>query len=147
EKDKKLPFRADIPRKSSGVHETGYGLHPARGHSGPGHGAARASVTAGGAGPWHLESDRASRDVAIAAADSRRARSATAMKPLIPSLLGLVLAASAAACGPQRVKVVEPKPVNPSVAIVGATLWDGTGHAPVPNAVPLVRGDRILCAG
>ena len=41
----------------------------------------------------------------------------------------------------------EPAPVAPSIAIVGATLWDGTGRAPVPNAVTLVRGDRILCAG
>jgi imidazolonepropionase-like amidohydrolase len=30
---------------------------------------------------------------------------------------------------------------------VGATLWDGTGRPPVPNAVTLVRHDRILCAG
>jgi len=30
---------------------------------------------------------------------------------------------------------------------VGATLWDGTGRAPVGNAVTLVRRDRILCAG
>ncbi len=32
-------------------------------------------------------------------------------------------------------------------AIVGATLWDGTGGPPVPNAVTLVRRDRIVCAG
>ena len=70
------------------------------------------------------------------------------MKPLISSLLVVsLLALSTTACAPHRVKVVEPKPVNPSIAIVGATLWDGTGRGPVPNAVTLVRGDRILCAG
>ena len=58
-------------------------------------------------------------------------------------LIGLV----AAACGAPRAKLVPPPPVNPSTAIVGATLWDGTGRAPVPNAVTVVRGDRILCAG
>jgi predicted amidohydrolase YtcJ len=30
---------------------------------------------------------------------------------------------------------------------VDAVLWDGTGRAPVPHAVTLVRGNRILCAG
>jgi imidazolonepropionase-like amidohydrolase len=38
-------------------------------------------------------------------------------------------------------------PLDPSIAIVGATLWDGTGRAPVANAVTLIRGDRIICAG
>lgn len=33
------------------------------------------------------------------------------------------------------------------VAITGATLWDGTGAAPVPNAIVVVRAGRILCAG
>ncbi|HWB41077.1 MAG TPA: amidohydrolase family protein [Gemmatimonadales bacterium] len=51
------------------------------------------------------------------------------------------------ACGGSAPKVPEPAPVAPSIAIVGATLWDGTGRAPVPNAVTLVRRDRILCAG
>jgi len=51
------------------------------------------------------------------------------------------------ACGgsPPRPRVA-PAP-NPTIAIIGANLWDGTGRAPVPNAVTLVRGDRILCAG
>ncbi len=57
------------------------------------------------------------------------------------------LGLAATACGPHRAKVVEPAPVAPSIAIVGAVLWDGTGRAPVPNAVTLVRKDRILCAG
>jgi imidazolonepropionase-like amidohydrolase len=61
----------------------------------------------------------------------------------LPVLVGLV----AAACGTPRAKLVPPPPVNPSTAIIGATLWDGTGRAPVTNAVTVVRGDRILCAG
>jgi imidazolonepropionase-like amidohydrolase len=63
-----------------------------------------------------------------------------------PALVGLVGLATAA-CGAPRTKLVAPPPVNPSTAIVGATLWDGTGGAPVANAVTVVRGDRILCAG
>jgi imidazolonepropionase-like amidohydrolase len=57
--------------------------------------------------------------------------------------LGLVLSA----CGASSTRLVPPPPVSPSAAIVGATLWDGTGRAPVTNAVTVVRGDRILCAG
>jgi imidazolonepropionase-like amidohydrolase len=53
----------------------------------------------------------------------------------------------AAACGGSPVRPPAPRPLPTSIAIVGATLWDGTGRAPVPNAVTLVRGDRILCAG
>ena len=60
-----------------------------------------------------------------------------------PVLVGL----TAAACGAPPAKLVPPPPVSPATAIVGATLWDGTGRAPVSNAVTVVRGDRILCAG
>ena len=35
----------------------------------------------------------------------------------------------------------------PPLALVGATLVDGTGSAPVPDAVVVVRGGRIECAG
>ena len=52
-----------------------------------------------------------------------------------------------AACGGSTPPRPEPAPVPQSTAIVGATLWDGTGRAPVTNAVTVVRGDRILCAG
>jgi imidazolonepropionase-like amidohydrolase len=52
-----------------------------------------------------------------------------------------------AACGPARAPVRPPAPVSPDIAIAGATLWDGTGRSPVANAVTLVRGDRIVCAG
>jgi imidazolonepropionase-like amidohydrolase len=40
-----------------------------------------------------------------------------------------------------------PAPVPPAVALVGATLVDGTGAPPVPDAVVLVRDGRIVCAG
>jgi imidazolonepropionase-like amidohydrolase len=66
--------------------------------------------------------------------------------PTIPGLAGL-LSLAVAACAPPHTKLVTPPPVNPATAIVGATLWDGTGRAPVPNAVTVVRDDRILCAG
>ncbi len=65
------------------------------------------------------------------------------VRPTVPALIGLL----AAACGAPPAKLVPPPPVSPSTAIVGATLWDGTGRAPVTNAVTVVRGDRILCAG
>ena len=61
----------------------------------------------------------------------------------LPLLVGL----AAAACGAPPAKLVPPPPVSPSTAIIGATLWDGTGRAPVRNAVTIVRGDRVLCAG
>ena len=38
-------------------------------------------------------------------------------------------------------------PAPPPLALVGATLVDGTGAPPVPGAVVLVRGGRITCAG
>src|SRR5918995_1851766 len=57
------------------------------------------------------------------------------------------LALLATACGGSTPPKREPVPVATSIAIVGATLWDGTGRAPVPNAVTLVRNDRIHCAG
>jgi imidazolonepropionase-like amidohydrolase len=38
-------------------------------------------------------------------------------------------------------------PAVPERAIVGATLWDGTGGAPIPDATVIIIGDRIACAG
>jgi imidazolonepropionase-like amidohydrolase len=61
----------------------------------------------------------------------------------ILAMLGLL----ATACGGSPARPPEPAPIPSSTAIVGATLWDGTGRAPVPNAVTLVQGERILCAG
>ena len=58
-----------------------------------------------------------------------------------------VLLLAAAACGAPKQPIRPPVPVSPDIAIVGASLWDGTGRAPVPNAVTLVRGERIVCAG
>lgn len=65
--------------------------------------------------------------------------------PVAP-LLGTV-GVLAAACGGSPVRPRAPAPLPSAIAIVGATLWDGTGRAPVPNAVTVVRRDRILCAG
>jgi hypothetical protein len=62
--------------------------------------------------------------------------------PLLATL-GLL----AAACRGTPPQPPEPAPLPSTTAIVGATLWDGTGRAPVTNAVTLVRRDRILCAG
>ena len=51
------------------------------------------------------------------------------------------------ACGgrPPQPRVA-PAP-NPTVAIIRANLWDGTGRGPVADAVTLVRAGRIVCAG
>jgi imidazolonepropionase-like amidohydrolase len=50
------------------------------------------------------------------------------------------------ACGGSPPVRQAPAP-DPSIAIIHANLWDGTGRGPVPNAVTLIRGDRIVCAG
>ncbi|MGI9041438.1 MAG: amidohydrolase family protein [Gemmatimonadales bacterium] len=64
-----------------------------------------------------------------------------------PALLAAMLGVAIAACGRPVAQVVHPPAPSPTTAIVGASLWDGTGRAPVANAVTLVQGDRILCAG
>lgn len=51
------------------------------------------------------------------------------------------------ACGGRPPQLRLTPPPNPTLAIVRANLWDGTGRAPVSNAVTLVRGGRIICAG
>ncbi len=61
------------------------------------------------------------------------------------SALTLTLVLSA--CGGSPPPLREAPAPDPTVAIVRATLWDGTGRGPVSNAVTLIRGDRILCAG
>lgn len=35
----------------------------------------------------------------------------------------------------------------PPVVLIGATLIDGTGAAPIPNAVVVIRNGRVACAG
>jgi imidazolonepropionase-like amidohydrolase len=51
------------------------------------------------------------------------------------------------ACGGRPPQPRMAPPPNPTLAIVRANLWDGTGRAPVANAITLVRSGRILCAG
>src|SRR3954471_8263922 len=59
---------------------------------------------------------------------------------LIPTLV-------LSACSGTAPRLREPVPPDPTIAIIRANLWDGTGRAPVTNAVTLVQGDRIICAG
>src|SRR5689334_21169358 len=63
-----------------------------------------------------------------------------------PALIDLI-ALAAVACGAPRTKLVPAPPVHQWMPIIGATLCYGTGGAPVANAVTVVRGDRIFCAG
>ena len=51
------------------------------------------------------------------------------------------------ACTGSTPKLHEAPAPDPSIAIIHANLWDGTGRGMVPNAVTLIRGDRIVCAG
>src|SRR5215208_525719 len=51
------------------------------------------------------------------------------------------------ACGGSPPSIHPAPAADPSIAIIRANLWDGTGRGPVSNAVTLIRGDRILCAG
>ena len=46
----------------------------------------------------------------------------------------------------QLANELSPKPTAP-LALVGATLIDGTGKPAIPNAVVLIEGDRIAAAG
>ena len=68
---------------------------------------------------------------------------------LLPALaLASVLAAPAASRKPLREVNQVPGPDGGKpVAIVGATLIDGLGGAPVPDAAVVVRGERIVAAG
>ena len=47
----------------------------------------------------------------------------------------------------REVNRVAPADAGRTVAIVGATLVDGRGGAPVPDSVVVVRGERIVAAG
>jgi imidazolonepropionase-like amidohydrolase len=51
------------------------------------------------------------------------------------------------ACGGSPPRLNSAPAPDPTIAIIRANLWDGTGRGPVPNAVTLVRGNRIMCAG
>jgi imidazolonepropionase-like amidohydrolase len=69
------------------------------------------------------------------------------MRQLVTSASVVVAGVLESACGAPAARPVEAPVASPATAIVGANLWDGTGRGPVANAVTLVRGDRILCAG
>ena len=66
-------------------------------------------------------------------------RSASAIAVFATLLLG--------ACAGRAPVTAPVVPRDPVIAITDAMLWDGSGRPPVPNAVTLVRGERILCAG
>jgi imidazolonepropionase-like amidohydrolase len=65
---------------------------------------------------------------------------------LLPSAFFLGTLTLSACGGRPPLPKIAPAP-NPTLAIVRANLWDGTGRAVVPNAVTLVRAGRIVCAG
>ena len=58
------------------------------------------------------------------------------MKPSV----ALLVVCIAAVGGPAE-------PQDAPLVLEGATLFDGTGAAPVPDARIVVRGEQILCAG
>ena len=65
------------------------------------------------------------------------------MPSTLTRLAILVLALAAAGVATPRAQA----PAARVTAITGATLIDGTGGAPVPDAVVVVTGDRITAAG
>ena len=65
--------------------------------------------------------------------------------PAIAAVFFGTLTLSACGGGTPRPRLAPPP--NPTLAIVRANLWDGTGRPVVANAVTLVRAGRIVCAG
>ena len=67
----------------------------------------------------------------------------------VPAVLvsALISTLVLSACGGGTPVVREAPVPDPTIAIIRANLWDGTGKGPVANAVTLVRGSRIVCAG
>lgn len=59
------------------------------------------------------------------------------------SLGSTLLAGTSALATPTAAQM----PSDQTVAITGATLWDGTGSPAIPGAVVVVRGGRVVCAG
>jgi hypothetical protein len=59
----------------------------------------------------------------------------------------VALATLLGACAGPAPRLAPVVPRDPTTAITDANLWDGSGRPPVPHAVTLVRGERIVCAG
>jgi imidazolonepropionase-like amidohydrolase len=84
--------------------------------------------------------------------DRAAAEDRTRMAPQ-PAVVVTVADASAAppagdaALAPQDAAASPSTAPAPLAAFVGATLWDGTGRPPVPDAVVVLAGDRIRDAG
>jgi len=69
--------------------------------------------------------------------DTRRPLTAALSRTALPAVLLAVLApAVTAGQEPER-----------ATAVVGATLWDGTGAPPVPGATVVVQAGHVSCAG
>jgi imidazolonepropionase-like amidohydrolase len=70
------------------------------------------------------------------------------MKQSLAALSSVLIATLVlSACGGSPPRLNSAPAPDPTIAIIRANLWDGTGRGPVPNAVTLVRGNRIMCAG
>ena len=65
-------------------------------------------------------------------------------RSLISAVFSTLLLGACAGTAPIPAPVT---PRDPTIAITGAMLWDGSGRPPVSHAVTLVRGERIVCAG
>jgi imidazolonepropionase-like amidohydrolase len=63
---------------------------------------------------------------------------------VVTAISATLLLGACAGTAPRPASAV---PRDPTIAITDAMLWDGSGRAPVPHAVTLVRGERIVCAG
>ena len=59
----------------------------------------------------------------------------------------LVLAVGCTALLPHRSSLAAQAAPDSLVAIIGATLWDGTGSAAQPNAVVVIRSGIVACTG
>src|SRR5262245_60136278 len=62
---------------------------------------------------------------------------------VVSFLLGLLLSS----CAEQTVQAPPPAAEPVATAIEGAQLWDGTGAAPVADAVVVIKGDRLEAVG
>jgi imidazolonepropionase-like amidohydrolase len=67
--------------------------------------------------------------------------------PAVLLIAAFVWAAPGFADGIGAGRPAQATPAGPTVALVGATLIDGTGRTPVPNSVVVVSGGRVIMAG